>query len=114
MNNGAVGYMPAVVGIPLAVAQAISEHWSAWVTYQIAVGEEASLLAEDAEGDALYRLLATPVEDEAGLAAVVAHLEWYAVEEAQRYIETEPLNRLPFSMLANLRVALARGGVVAS
>ena len=106
MNNGAAGYIPAVVGISHNLALAITEHYSAWVNFQIADGIEASMQAGDGESDALFRLLATPADGIADVLALVAHLEWYAAEEAQCFNGDRELNDLPFVVLANLKVAL--------
>lgn len=102
------GYVPAVIGIDDELATAITEHWSAWVNFQIASGREASSRAEEAEADALLALLATPVMDAAGARALIDHLAWFSEEErAFRGTGTRDLNDLPFVLLDTLRIATA-------
>ena len=99
-------YLPAVIGASEAMATAITTHRSAWAAFQIAEGDEAWWQTCDEESDALFRLLATPADGIADVLALVAHLEWYAEEEARRYKRDGELNDLPFVILANLKVAL--------
>lgn len=99
-------YSPAFVGAADDIAWAIAEHYSAWVNFQLARGREASLAAEEVEADAMLKLLSTSVHDEASLNALVAHLEWYSLEERQFRSGLGVLNDLPFVTLDNLQLAL--------
>lgn len=133
MNNGAVGlspaalakyppivpgYVPAVVGVSEDMARAITGHWSAWINFQNARGRKAALAAEEDEDMALIALTAAFPAGLADVQALVAHLEWYVAEEAQRYRGDRGGSDIPFAILQNLRTAfeceLHRRGAVVS
>lgn len=84
---------------------AIAAHRAAWQAFQDAPANDdapETLDASMAETAALCALMQTSPANQSDLAALVAYLEWWTVEEAQR-AECEPE---PFAMLAAIRLAM--------
>lgn len=70
---------------PDPVLAAINRHQSAYDAFQIAPEGEDSVLAQDEMLDARSELLSTSCATLAGCFALVEHLRWFLVEEAENY-----------------------------
>lgn len=64
------------------ILAAIDHHSETWAVFQVAVGEEPSLQANDAMDAALVALLGTPCATRFGGLALLRHLRWWLGEEA--------------------------------
>lgn len=76
----ALAFAAPDTGMTDPIFSAIAAHREAWSTFQVAPDDEASE-AEDAEYEAVMKLLGTACASQAGALALVAHLRWYVEEE---------------------------------
>ncbi|MDO9428403.1 MAG: hypothetical protein Q7T93_16425 [Methylobacterium sp.] len=72
------------------ILAAIAQHRQTWDTFQIAPEGDDSLNACCEMADALDVVLATPCATRAGVAALVEHLRWWLVEEAEFADDYQP------------------------
>jgi len=89
-----------------AITDAVAAHKAAWQAFQDAPADDRhpeTMNASDAEAEALARLLRTVPADQDDLRALLAHLDWWVIEEAQRRdFECEP-----FVLHAAITLAMA-------
>lgn len=93
--------------MPSRMIDAIAAHRAAWQAFQDAPTDDThpdTLDASGAESEALMVLLRTIPRNQQDMQVLMAHLDWWVVEEAQRR-ECEPE---PFALHAALHLSIAK------
>lgn len=103
--------MPQIVAdatAPTELHMRIRDYFVAWRELQAAPEGKAALRAEDNEGDALFDVLATIPKTADEVAELIAFLDWYVAEEADR-VGSCPLQDVPFAFHRALKLAVELG-----
>ena len=91
---------------PDPILEAITGHREAWDTFQIAPEGEDTILANGALFEALDALLAASCATRAGAYALLAHLHWWLVEEAEFAGDYQPVYGRAEARVAELAMLL--------